>query len=177
MRKVLYILGQLNDEDAEWLARTGRIRTCREGELLIKEGLATQDLYFVLTGEVGVHVEGAGEVARLGRGEVVGEMSFVDSSPPSATILAHDGATVLAVEKSAIDARLRRDNGFAGRFYKAIAIFLADRLRSTMGRMRSTAGLRKDEIMDDELDESILDQVSLAGSRFEHMLSVLSKVN
>ncbi|KPF61107.1 cyclic nucleotide-binding domain-containing protein [Rhizobium sp. AAP116] len=177
MRKVLYILGQLNDEDAEWLARTGRIRTCREGEVLINEGVATQDLYFVLDGEVGVQIKGVGEVARLGRGEVVGEMSFVDSSPPSATILAHGGARVLAVEKAAIDARLRRDNGFAGRFYKAIAIFLADRLRSTMGRMRSTEGLHRDQIMDDELDESILDQISLAGSRFEHMLSILSKVN
>jgi CRP-like cAMP-binding protein len=177
MRKVLYILGQLNDEDAEWLARTGRIRTCKEGEVLINEGVATQDLYFVLDGEVGVQVKGAGEVARLGRGELVGEMSFVDSSPPSATILAHGGARVLAVEKAAIDARLRRDNGFAGRFYKAIAIFLADRLRSTMGRMRSTEGLHRDQIMDDELDESVLDQISLAGSRFEHMLSMLSKVN
>lgn len=177
MRKVLYILGQLNDEDAEWLARTGRIRTCKEGEVLINEGVATQDLYFVLDGEVGVQVKGAGEVARLGRGELVGEMSFVDSSPASATILAHGGARVLAVEKAAIDARLRRDNGFAGRFYKAIAIFLADRLRSTMGRMRSTEGLHRDEIMDDELDESILDQISVAGSRFEHMLSILSKVN
>lgn len=177
MRKVLYILGQLNDEDAEWLARTGRIRTCKEGEVLINEGVATQDLYFVLDGEVGVQVKGAGEVARLGRGELVGEMSFVDSSPPSATILAHGGARVLAVEKAAIGARLRRDNGFAGRFYKAIAIFLADRLRSTMGRMRSTEGLHRDQIMDDELDESILDQISLAGSRFEHMLSILSKVN
>ncbi len=177
MRKVLYILGQLNDEDAEWLARTGRIRTCKEGEVLINEGVATQDLYFVLDGEVGVQVKGAGEVARLGRGELVGEMSFVDTSPPSATILAHGGARVLAVEKAAIDARLRRDNGFAGRFYKAIAIFLADRLRSTMGRMRSTEGLHRDQIMDDELDESILDQISLAGSRFEHMLSILSKVN
>lgn len=177
MRKVLYILGQLNDEDAEWLARTGRIRTCKEGEVLINEGVATQDLYFVLDGEVGVQIKGVGEVARLGRGEVVGEMSFVDLSPPSATILAHGGARVLAVEKAAIDARLRRDNGFAGRFYKAIAIFLADRLRSTMGRMRSTEGLHRDQIMDDELDESILDQISLAGSRFEHMLSILSKVN
>lgn len=73
--------------------------------VVINEGLATQDLHFVLDGEVGVQVKGAGEVARLGRGEVVGEMYFVDSSPPSATILAHGGARVLAVEKAAIDAR------------------------------------------------------------------------
>lgn len=175
MRKVLYILSQLNDEDAEWLARTGRIVSCNDGDRLITEGVATQDLYFVLAGEVGVEVGGAGEVARLGRGEVIGEMSFVDSAPPSATIVAHQKAKVLAVDKRVIEERLRTDSGFAGRFYKAIAIFLADRLRSTMGRMRSDGGLRGDQIMDDELDEGILDQLSLAGSRFDHMLSLLSR--
>ncbi|RYG99349.1 MAG: cyclic nucleotide-binding domain-containing protein, partial [Alphaproteobacteria bacterium] len=84
MRKVLYILGQLNDEDVEWMARTGRRIEARQASVLIHEGKATDDLFFVIGGEAVVKVSGVGEVARLGRGEVVGEMSLIDSAPPSA---------------------------------------------------------------------------------------------
>lgn len=174
MRKVLYILGQLNDEDVEWMARTGRRITARGGDVLIHEGRTTGDLFFVLGGEAVVKVAGVGEVARLGRGEVVGEMSLVDSAPPSATVETTPGALILAIDKRAIEARLREEPGFAGRFYKALAIFLADRLRTTTNRMKSSNRLDTGTIMEDELDEAILDQVSLAGVRFEHMLSILA---
>ncbi|KQN78279.1 cyclic nucleotide-binding domain-containing protein [Devosia sp. Leaf64] len=174
MRKVLYILGQLNDEDVEWMARTGRRIKARHASVLIEEGRATDDLFFVIGGEAVVKVSGVGEVARLGRGEVVGEMSLIDSAPPSVTVETTPGSLILAIDKRAIELRLRDEPGFAGRFYKALAIFLADRLRSTTNRQKSNSGMKAGAIMDDELDENILDQVSLAGARFDHMMSILS---
>jgi len=174
MRKVLYILGQLNDEDVEWMARSGRRMATQQSNVLIHEGRATDDLFFVIAGEAVVKVSGVGEVARLGRGEVVGEMSLVDSAPPSATVEMTAGSLVLAIDKRVIEQRLRDNPGFAGRFYKALAIFLADRLRSTTTRGKSANGLEASAVMEDELDDSILDNVSLAGARFEHMISILS---
>ena len=53
MRKVLYILGHLNDEDVEWMARAGR-RVAASGHELIRENEPSDDLYFVLEGEVTV---------------------------------------------------------------------------------------------------------------------------
>lgn len=175
MRKVLYILGQLDDEDIEWMARKGRRFSTSPGQVLIHEGQPVSDLFFVLSGEVAVTVAGVGEVARLGRGEVVGEMSLVDSAPPSATVEAAGGAFVLAVDKGDLQARLSENPAFCGRFYKALAVFLADRLRSTTQRMNSRGGLKGGVVMEDELDESILDTISLAGARFEHMLTRLSR--
>lgn len=174
MRKVLYILGQLNDEDVEWMARTGRRIDADDPFVLIEEGQPTGDLFFVIGGEAVVRVNGVGEVARLGRGEVVGEMSLVDSAPPSATVEALAGTAILAINKRALEARLRSDPGFAGRFYKALAIFLADRLRATTNRGKIAGKMNEQLILDDELDDVILDQVSLAGARFDHMLSILS---
>lgn len=174
MRKVLYILGQLDDEDIEWLARKGRRFQPEPGAVLIREGMPVSELFFVLSGEVAVGVSGVGEVARLGRGEVVGEMSLIDSAPPSATVEAAAGALILGIDKRDLQARLAENPGFSGRFYKALAIFLADRLRNTTQRMNARGGLAASTVMEDELDESILDTLSLAGARFEHLLARLS---
>jgi len=91
MRKVLYILGELNDEDVEWMAAAGRRQLCAKPSVLIRQGEPAADLFFVLEGRARVRIEGAGVVAELGSGEVVGEMSFVDSAPPSATVEADAG--------------------------------------------------------------------------------------
>jgi hypothetical protein len=69
---------------------------------------------------------------------------------------------------------LKQQPAFAARFYRALAIFLADRLRSTAARMTADKGLRVNAVMEDELDEGILDNVSLAGVRFERLLHLMS---
>lgn len=175
MRKVLYILGELNDEDVEWMAATGRRRVVENAPLvLIKEGQPAEDLFFMLDGHSTVSVAGVGNVARLGTGEVMGEMSFVDSALPSATVTAEPGCVVLALPKRDMLARLGKDVGFAARFYRAMAIFLADRLRSANTRGKQSESLGDKRIVEDELDEGLLDNVSLAGVRFERMLAILS---
>ena len=174
MRKVLYMLGSLSDEDIEWMARAGRRLDVTDGHVLVRQGEPSDFLYVVIEGCVSVHVEGVGTVAELGSGEVIGEISFVDSAPPSATVSARGRCIALGLPKRDVNDRLRADPGFAGRFYKALAIVLADRLRGTVDRMKGKdGGLAQDAIMQDELDEGILDQVSLAGLRFERMLKTL----
>lgn len=175
MRKVLYILGHLSDGDVEWMARAGRRLAAADGEVLIRQGEPASDLFFVLNGHAMVHVDGLGDIARLGRGEVIGEMSFVDSAPPSATVRSDGGCSVLALDRRRIEARLREEPGFAGRFYKALAIFLADRLRARTGRPAAgpEGGLDADGVTEDELDDGVLDQLALAGTRFDHILRTL----
>ena len=38
MRKALYILGQLNDADVQWLVQHGERRLLAPGEIIIHEG-------------------------------------------------------------------------------------------------------------------------------------------
>jgi CRP-like cAMP-binding protein len=171
MRKVLYILGHLNDEDVEWMARAGR-RLAAAGRELIRQNEPSNELFFVLEGEVTVTVAGLGEVARLGPGEVVGEMELVDSAPPSATVVGGPGCVVLSLDRESLGLRLRQMGGFAARFYKALAIFLADRLRAMEDRRSGRVG--PETIAEDELDDAVLDQVSVAGARFAHIMKQLS---
>lgn len=177
MRKVLYVLGQLDDSDIEWLTQAGRKRRLQDGTVLIREGEAIDNIYLLLDGHLKVDVQGVGQVASLGVGEIVGEISFVDSAPPSATVTTDGEAMVLEISRSALVDRLASDTGFGHRFYKALALFLADRLRNTVSRLGygETGSLDGDDVMEDELDESLLDSVSLAGERFEQMIKKLQR--
>ena len=82
MRKVLYIMGQLSDEDVDWMAVGGRRRDARAGEVLIHEGVPISSVLVVLQGTASVTLAGGREVARIGAGEVLGEMSMIDNRPP-----------------------------------------------------------------------------------------------
>ncbi len=177
MRKVLYVLGQLDDRDIDWIAETGHKRRLSDGVVLIREGEPVEMIYFVLDGRLRVDVAKIGTVAELGVGEIVGEISFVDSAPPSATVRTEGSATVLELPRAALEARLHANDGFGHRFYKALALFLADRLRNTVSRLGyGDAGRLDDaEVMEDELDDKLLDSVSLAGQQFERLIKRLQQ--
>ena len=83
MRKALYVMGILNDEDVEWLASRGRRLGVQKSEVLIREGQPVDALFILLDGSLDVSA-GGHQVATLLSGEIVGEISFVDSNPPSA---------------------------------------------------------------------------------------------
>jgi len=175
MRKVLYILSCLNDDDAAWLAANGATRRPGDGEVVIQEGVAIDKLFIVLSGELGVRLANGETVATLGAGEVVGEIAFVDSAPPSATVAAISRAVLLEIDKAKLQGKIDADPGFAARFYKAIAVFLASRLRATTHRLGygKTGDLESARVLADEIDSNVLDRVSDAGERFNRLLRAL----
>jgi CRP-like cAMP-binding protein len=139
MKKSLYILAELSDRDFDWLVHSGKRKEVSAGTVLIREGQPTDALYLVLSGTLTVLAEAleGRELARLTVGEVVGEMSFVDTRPPSATVKAAEDSVVWTISRSQLAVKLSQDNAFAAHFYRAIAVFLSDRLRETMGRLSS----------------------------------------
>jgi CRP/FNR family cyclic AMP-dependent transcriptional regulator len=171
MRKALFFLGILNDSDIDWMIAAGAKQDVSPGDILIQEGKPVAFVYLVLDGQLAVSVSALGnrDVARLRCGEVVGEMSFVDSRPPSATVRALENSSVLAIPRGRLHTKLTQDIQFAARFYRAIAIFLSDRLRGTVGLLGYGAGqsLHQDSMYGDELDIDTLDTLSLAGARFD----------
>jgi CRP-like cAMP-binding protein len=176
MRKVLYILGQFDDTDIDWLGRQGRRLALAPGKVLIEQGEPTPDLYIVIDGMLDVSVKGIGSVAHLQSGEIIGEMSFVDSAPPSASVSVLANSILLAIRKEDIEARIEDDPLFGYRFYKALALFLADRLRNAQ-KPRAANGARPsltaEEAGVDEIDEKLLDKISIAGDRFDRLVKAV----
>lgn len=161
MRKGLYILGDLKDTDLIWLSRSGLVQTVGKGDCLIRPGVDIADLYFITEGKFSVRI-GASDVADLGVGDVMGEMSFVERRPPAALVTALTDARVLAVPRATLLEEFARNDGFAARFYRALAVFLSDRLRS----------MSPDDDAD-EIDEMLLDTLHVAGDRLLRLIQLL----
>jgi CRP/FNR family cyclic AMP-dependent transcriptional regulator len=174
MRKALYILGSLDDSDVEWIARYGKRMPLKSGQFLIREGDAIDRLYIVLEGQFSVRIgdNADTEIALLLPGEIVGEISFVDNRKPTASVVALVDSRVLGIERQQLAAKLNRDEGFASRFYRAIASFLADRLHVTTARLGYGKAVQDVEV--DEIGDSMMDQISMATLRFDKLLRYLA---
>jgi len=179
MRKVLFILGQLSDDDIEWMIATGVRRSVAAGQTLIREGVPITALYITLDGALAITTAATGGamIAQLGIGEIIGEISFIDARPPTATVTALQDSVVFALDRAQLSLKLERDALFAAHFYRAIAVFLSDRLRNTVGQLGYGETSRINQASDqDELDMTVLDNVHLAGARFERILKRLQEV-
>ncbi len=170
MKKVLYMLGEFTDQDVDWLIGAGRRQHVTEGTMLIQQGQPIEEVFFVLRGRFGVSIDGSVEIAQIGSGEIVGELSFLDSRPPNATVAALDNSIVMAVPKQRVDGRLRTDTAFSSRFFRALGRLLADRLRESVGQLAygGQQGLSDD---DDprELSPELLDRLNVSAQRFEQI--------
>jgi CRP/FNR family cyclic AMP-dependent transcriptional regulator len=178
MRTVLFLFGHLIDEDADWLANIGIVEKVSAGEILIEEHRQTENIFIVLEGILGVYRSKSWlAIAKLQSGDVVGEMSFIDATPPSATVRADQNSLVLRIPRTVLQAKIDEDQGFAARFYRSMAMFLSDRLRNTMLKLAQLQGAETDEkgLTEDELDPNVLDTVSFAGNRFDRMLKKLKR--
>jgi CRP-like cAMP-binding protein len=175
MRKALYFLGILNDSDIDWLVAAGNRREIGSGHKLIEEGRPMESVYLVIDGAFAVRTAALGnrEVARLMSGEVMGEMSFVDRALPSATVQALEASFVLDIPRRRLNAKLAEDTGFAARFYLALSMFLAARLRATNAALAGDKGTDSD----DEMNFDLLDSVSVAGARFDWIQRRLRSVS
>jgi len=173
MRKALHLLGILDDVDIDWMASNGVMCNIASGETLIQEKRPIDSLYLLLEGQLSVTVGGLNGtlIATLMPGEIVGEISFVDPRPPSASVQATQDSRLLAISRDLLSIKLKKDQAFAARFYRAIAVFLADRLYVSVGRFGY--GSPQQDVDVDELPEYRLDEIDLAATRTDKLLKRL----
>ncbi len=174
MKTVLFLLGELDDDDLDWMIATGDRLEVAAGTVLIHEGQPLNNLYILLEGVLSVTtiaMQGR-EIANLLSGDVVGEMSFVDTRPPSATVTAKRDSLILAISRDKLAERLRFDGGFAARFYRALAISLSTRLRMTVHQLTSfnIPPLADQELPAYELGQDAKASVALAENRLDWLL-------
>ncbi|MDF5708722.1 MAG: cyclic nucleotide-binding domain-containing protein [Nostoc sp. S4] len=200
IRDVLFILGELHDSDIDWLMGCGTQEKIPANTTLIHEKGTVDALYILLDGIMSLSIsedecnplarafaaiEGneisTREIARLSKGEIIGETPFIDGRLPFATVKTMEDSIVLSIDRQQMAVKLQQDVGFASRFYRAIATLLSQRLQGMMnqlgyGRRVYHQGLSLVENVEyeDELNDSILDNVALAGKRFNWILERLT---
>jgi len=173
VRKVLFIFSVLSDGDVEWLAQAGERMHVDPGAILIAHGTRVDHIYFVLEGRLAIRTRAGDTVSTLESGEIVGEMSLVDPAPTVVSVQAVAESTLLRIPDAVLREKLAADFAFAARFYRALCVFLADRVRNTTQRLGYGSGPEEKDARD-ELNEELLDNVHLAGARFDRMLKRLA---
>lgn len=118
------------------LASVAQVTRYEEDQLVRREGEPSGGLLMVLSGAVRVekrHREGKGErVAYLGQGELLGELSFIDGLPLSASLFAaEEGAEVLALDGERVREVIQASDKRMAAFYRALAEGMCHRMRET----------------------------------------------
>lgn len=141
--EALDIFEHLHADEVQWLLATSEFRTVEPGTYILREGDPAANIFFVADGLFDVSVysgEGASvSVGRLGPGDVIGEMSWLDRKSASGSVKAVETGMVMCVQTAVLDAKLASDPIFAAHFLRAVATLVVQRLRKTNLELRRSA--------------------------------------
>ncbi len=111
--------------DLELLRSCGTIKKYNTDAVVTLEGENTHEMYFILSGKVGVYLntftDDAVKLTELGVGEVFGEMSLLDELPRSATVIALEPLSVLEIDRNHFEIFISRQPEMAFKMMKALA--------------------------------------------------------
>ncbi len=180
LREASVVFAELQDSDLDWLIAVGRVQSLAPETLLIQPDRPVDDLNLILEGSVALHLladssfvsdkflsdRGAdiGQAfARLSRGDWLGETLAIDAFPPYLAAKTLRETEVLSISKWRLKAKLWHDSEFAARFYRILAILLANKQQRVIQQWTNSTHKS-------ELDNQRLTQITLAEARFEWML-------
>lgn len=130
-------LKYLTDEQRIALLEGAENRHYQEDEVILSEGEIRRAVFLIKDGVVRIergHMGFNVEISRLHRGEIFGEMSFVEEFGASASVIADSEVDVDVVGEEQVQSIGSLDAAFYGRFYHSIAEILSRRLRETTVR-------------------------------------------
>ncbi len=125
-------------EERDRIERLGAIRCIRQGDYLIRAGENDATLYTVEDGHLHITVKRDGRdavVATVGPGDVLGEVSFVDDSPRTASAKADEEVIVRAWDHRTLAEALAFEPQLLAKFSVALSELLVERLRDTARRV------------------------------------------
>lgn len=199
VKEALFVFGELWDSDVDWLLAVGHLQKLAVGEVLLQASRPVDALYIIMDGRLSIS-KPEGQLnplslcftglekstrsqkvfANISKGGLPGITSFLDFRPQPVTIRAEIESLIFAIPRSKLLARLQEDSGFASRFYRVIAVQVAELLQTVMGQLGCSgmkyepqAGMDNAMEYEDELDMDALHQMSHGAARFNWMLKQL----
>jgi CRP/FNR family cyclic AMP-dependent transcriptional regulator len=118
-----------DEEVAIEIAKRAKVESVPSGAILIRQGGSDTDLFFILSGEFSIAIDGR-VAARKNAGEQVGEMAVVDPIRSRfASVIATEDSVVAKISEADFSALADR----YPRLWRRIAMELANRLRGDSG--------------------------------------------
>lgn len=128
------VLGKLTGADWHNLFNLGQRLEFMHDDVILEQDQVNDSLYFITDGQVRIERAEYGEtiqLAEIGVASIFGEMSFLEKSKISASVISDSHVVVLKIHGAGLENLIAEDVEFAQRFYQSIAVTLSRRLRAT----------------------------------------------
>jgi CRP-like cAMP-binding protein len=103
--KSVPLLSSLSRQHLSLVSQHADEVTVEAGRVLAREGRLGQECFLVLDGRARVEHNGK-TIARLGKGDIVGEVSIIDQQPRSASVISESPMTLLVISAASFGALL-----------------------------------------------------------------------
>lgn len=124
-------LKYLTANDLALLRTISQRRIFKPREIIISINSRPTALFMLVSGTAVVEMVRGVPIAKLGPGDICGEMAFVESNAASASVVAQTEAEVDVIELPGIHEVFTQHPHLEARFYKSLALLLSQRLRWT----------------------------------------------
>ncbi|MCI0394882.1 MAG: cyclic nucleotide-binding domain-containing protein [Chloroflexi bacterium] len=125
----------LTENDWRLLLEKSHFVSYEDGQLILEKGSQRRAIFVVEKGQIQVERAPGEVIARRGQGAVFGEMSFLEGSGASASVVADGDVDVSVIAEAHLNSLLASVPGLATRFYQTLAVTLAYRLREASDRL------------------------------------------
>jgi CRP/FNR family transcriptional regulator, cyclic AMP receptor protein len=129
--KKMPIFAPFKQGELQTLLNMSKLRTYKAGEEIIQEGNVDPWVYFLIYGKIRIVKKKKNITIMRRRGDVFGEMRFIDSSPRSATAIALEEVACIAVDTEYVEQLAGDDRlAFGYILYRVFSEILSERLRA-----------------------------------------------
>ena len=122
-------LEHLTPNDWTLLVDRAKRTSFHKGDVLIQHGKQIKTIYLLIRGTAKVEALSKAVIARIGPGQVCGEMAFLEHGAASATVTAEEEVEACAIEWTALSDLFELFPHLGSRFYRSLAVNLSRRLR------------------------------------------------
>jgi CRP/FNR family cyclic AMP-dependent transcriptional regulator len=137
--KAVPLFQALSESELNEILAISRLFRSPAGHHLVEQGDSGKGVFIIVNGSASVSVTDedgdSTTLAVLGRGDAVGELSLIDSSPHSATVTCAEACTVFHVDTRAFNALRAEHNAAAFKILRAVAPMVCERLRQINDRI------------------------------------------
>ncbi|MCW5947613.1 MAG: cyclic nucleotide-binding domain-containing protein [Fimbriimonadales bacterium] len=120
--------GLTNDQVAR-VAELAQVKEFMGGDTIVRQFDGSSDLVLILEGAARVNTFQGEEIAVLGSGSVVGEISLIDDQPRSATVASVHGTKVAIIPSGELRKLMASDSSLEAGILRNICVTLCTRLR------------------------------------------------
>jgi CRP/FNR family transcriptional regulator, cyclic AMP receptor protein len=133
--KQVTLFRDLSDAELEIVMRKVFEKSYKKGSTLFVEGMAGEVLYIVTEGGIDITKKAKDgrdlDVAKVGPGAIVGEMSLIDAGPRTATGRTNSDSKLIVITKKSFNEILESDPAIAAKILMDLLRVVSKRLRVT----------------------------------------------